>query len=367
MKKSKKAMVKSKIKSKSLFIPSGYKLFLEEVKKRIRSAQLKAASTINRELIELYWSIGKDLAERQEKEGWGTRTIEKFGEDIQKSFPGIEGFSRRNIFRMKAFYVEYQKVPQAVAQLMELPIFNIPWGHNAILLEKIKDVKIRLWYAQKTIENGWSRSSLERAIASHLHKRQGKAITNFKHTLPSPDSDLAEQSLKNPYNFDFLTLGDEAAEKEIEQSLIEHVQQLLLELGDGFAFVGRQYHLEICEEDYYLDMLFYNFKLRCFVVIELKARDFDPRDTGQANFYLSAIDDILKHPDDKPTIGILLYYSRKKQKKVKVEYALRNVKSPLSVSTILVKFLPKQLKGSLPSVKELEQELETIDYGKAKK
>lgn len=338
--------------------PSDYRSFLEEIKERIRKAQLRAAVSINTELIRLYWSIGKDLVERQEKSGWGTKMIAKFGQDIQKSFPGIEGFSRTNLFRMRSLYLAYAIVPQPVGQLPDLLIFHIPWGHNIILLEMLKDTKTRLWYAQKTIENGWSRNVLERWIDSDLHKRQGKAITNFKYTLPKSHSDLAEQSLKNPYSFDFLTLGEEAKEKDIEKSLVNHVQQVLLELGEGFAFVGRQYCLTICGEDHYLDMLFYNFKLRCFIVIELKARDFDPKDTGQANFYLSAVDSLLKRPDDLPSIRILLYYTKNKQKRIKVEYALRNVKSSIAVSTILVKSLPKQLKGSLPSVKELEKELE---------
>ncbi len=345
-------------KSKNL-APLNYKNFLEEVKTRIRNAQVKAALSVNSELIKLYWSIGKDLIERQNKSGWGNNVLDKLSKDLQNDFPGVEGFSRSNLFRMKAFYTAYEKVAQPVRQLDELPFLSIPWGHNIILLQKLKDTELRLWYAHKTIENGWSRNALERWISTGLHKRQGKAITNFKHTLSQPHSDLAEQSLKNPYSFDFLTLGTEAKEREIELNLVAHVQQVLLELGDGFAFIGRQYHIKVCGEDHYLDMLFYNFKLSCFVVIELKARDFDPKDTGQANFYLSAVDSQLKRPEDKPSIGILLYYTEKKQKKIKVEYALRNVKSALAVSTILVKSLPKQLKSSLPSVKELEEELES--------
>ena len=238
MKKPKKVVTSAKLERKNLELPTNYKSFLEEIKKRIRSAQLKAAISVNKELIQLYWSIGKDLVERQEKESWGTKIIERFGKDIQRAFPGIEGFSRTNIFRMRAFYLNYKIVPQAVGQLGDLPIFNIPWGHNAILLEQVKDLSSRIWYAQQTIEKGWSRSALEVTIDSNLYKRQGKAITNFQHTLPSLHSDLAEQPLKNPYSFDFLTLLKNAKEKEIEQGLIDHIQQFLLELGEGFAFVS---------------------------------------------------------------------------------------------------------------------------------
>ena len=223
----------------------------------------------------------------------------------------------------------------------------------------MKDLPSRTWYAQQTIEKGWSRSDLEMAIDSKLHKRQGKAISNFQHTLPPLHSGLAEQTLKNPYSFDFLTLLKDAKEQEIEQGLIDHIQQFLLELGEGFAFVGRQVSLHVEGQDYFIDMLFFHLKLRCYVVVELKAREFKISDTGQINFYLSAVDSLLKHSEDKPTIGILLYYSKKKKhKKITVEYALRNLKSPIGVSTIkakIVKSLPKQLRGSLPSIKKLEE------------
>ena len=239
-------------------------------------------------------------------------------------FPGIEGFSKRNIFRMRAFYLENAIIPQAVGQLEDLPIFRIPWGHNVVLIEKIKDKNQRLWYAQQAIENGWSRSALETCIKSNLFKRQGKAITIFGNVLPTPYSSIAQQTLKDPYLFDFLTLQEEHLEQDVEQGLIDHIQKFLLELGKDFAFVGRQYHLEIDNNDYYLDLLFYHLKLRCYVVIELKNTDFKPEYTGKLNFYLSAVDDLLRHENDNQTIGLLLC---KTKKNLTVEYALQGIKN----------------------------------------
>ncbi|HNA61979.1 MAG TPA: PDDEXK nuclease domain-containing protein [Rhabdochlamydiaceae bacterium] len=367
MGKPKKKLIKIKTSQPSSKIPSSYKPFLDGIKKRIRAVQIKAAVTVNKELIKLYWSIGKDLIGRQKAEGWGSKLIEKFAKDLQLEFPGIEGFSRSNVFYMRSFYLAYEKVQQAAGQFENLPIFNIPWWHNVILFTKLKETRLRLWYAQQAIENGWSRNMLRLWIDSKLHERQGKSLNNFKTTLPQPQSDLAQESLKNTYVFDFLTLAKSAREKEIEEGLVSHIQQFLLELGQGFAFVGRQYQLRVENENYYIDMLFYHVKLRCYVVIELKARDFDPGDAGQINFYLSAVDDLLRHPDDQPTIGILLYYSDRKQKKITIEYALRDVKKPIGVAemkTKIVESLPKQLKGSLPSVKELEHELMTVNIKK---
>lgn len=354
--------MKAKKSISSSAIPKTYRPFLEEIKKRIRTTQLKTALSVNRDLIMLYWSIGKDLVERQKKEGWGSKILEKFAHDIQSEFPGIEGFARSNIFYMKSFYLAYEKVQQPAGQFDNLPIFSIPWWHNVILVTKLKDTKLRLWYAQQAIENGWSRNMLQIWINSKLHERQAKSINNFKTTLPTPQSDLAQDSLKNTYIFDFLTLAKSAREREIEEGLVSHIQQFLLELGQGFAFVGRQYQLNIENQEYYIDLLFYHLKLRCYVVIELKAREFDPGDAGQINFYLSAVDDLLRHPSDKPSIGILLYYSEKKQKKIKIEYALRDFNKPIGVAEMqakIVESLPKQLKGSLPSVQELESELMT--------
>ncbi len=340
-----------------VILPNEYPQLIKELKKKVRSAQVKAHISVNKEMIQLYWEIGKTINQRQKEEKWGAKIIQKIGEDLQKEFPGMEGFSRRNIFRMRAFYVAYEIVPQAVAQLEDFPMFHIPWGHNAVLLEKLKDTKVRLWYAQKTIQNGWSRSVLEMWIASDLYAREGSSITNFKQTLPKLQSDLAEQAIRDPYCLDFLMLTDQAKEREIEQGLMDHLQKFLLELGEGFAFVGRQYPVYVEGDTYYIDLLFFHTKLRCYVVVELKAKDFDPRDIGQINFYLSAVDDTLRHTEDRPTIGMLLC---KTKKNLKVEYAVKNLKHPISVSSydLLMKSLPKNLKLSLPSIEQIEAELE---------
>jgi predicted nuclease of restriction endonuclease-like (RecB) superfamily len=345
----------------SFTTPLNYKSFLEDVKKRIRSAQLKAAMSVNMELIELYWGIGKDLVDRQENEGWGTKLIEKFGKDVQRAFPEIEGFSRSNLFRMRAFYKAYVKVAQAARQIQKgPPIFclQLPWWHNVILIEKIRDLKERLWYAHEAIKHGWSRAMLEMWIESKLFRRQGKAVNNFKKTLPQPQSDLADQTIKDPYCFSFLTLLPDAKERELEQGLIGHIQKLLLELGQGFAFIGRQYPLEVEGVDYKLDLLFYHAKLHCYVVIELKTTEFKPEYAGKIQFYISAIDKTLKSEDDNPTIGLILC---RKRKKLTVEYVLQDVNKPIGVSEYFVKItdsLPKKLKGTLPSIQELEEELE---------
>jgi predicted nuclease of restriction endonuclease-like (RecB) superfamily len=330
---------------------------LADLKRQVQEAQIKAALSVNRELIKLYWQIGRIIYEKQEKSDWGSFLIERIANDLQNEFTGIAGFSRANIFNMRAFYAAYAKVQQVVGLFEEQPLFSIPWGHNVILVTRLKETEQRLWYAQKTIENGWSRSALESWIKADLYNREGKAISNFKHTLPSPHSDIAHQTLKDPYIFDFLTLHDDHVEKDLEMGLVNNVQKLLLELGKGFAFMGRQYHLEVSGKDFYIDLLFYHIKLRCFVVVELKTQEFDPRDAGQLNFYLSVVDEQLRHPDDKPTIGLLLC---KTKDNLIAEYSLRNINKPIGVAdyeTEIIKRLPKELKSSLPSVEEIEVEL----------
>ena len=358
LKSAKKPATQKKTKAAPVSAPKGYSVFLEELKKRIHSAQIKAAIRVNEELIRLYWGIGKDIAERQENDGWGTQVIERLGKDLQSAFPGVKGFSRTNLFRMRAFYLAYEKVPQAVGQLDTLPIFTIPWGHNAILIERLDNTDVRLWYAHKAIENGWSRSMLENWIRSNLHSRQGKAVTNFHAILPKPDSDLANQSTKDPYIFDFLTLSDDAKEKDIEQALVDKVQQFLIELGKGYAFVGRQVPLRMDDADYYIDLLFYNYKLHCFVVVELKNTAFKPEYAGKMGFYLAAVDNCLKEESHNRTIGIILCQYKNT---ITVEYALKYNTSPIGVSsyvTELTEKLPKNLKSSLPTIEEIEAELE---------
>lgn len=346
---------------------SNYATFLEQLKSKVQQAQLKASLAVNSELIQLYWDIGKSIVEKQEQEGWKAQIIEKLCKDLQNAFPGIRGFSRRNIFRMRAFYATYAQVPQAVALLNDLPIAKIPWGHNILLIEKIKDLRERLWYAQQVIENGLSRSALEDWISSKAYKRHGKAVTNFTERLPAPQSYLAQETLKDPYNFDFLTLKAGYQEKDLEQGLIDHVQKLLLELGKGFAFIGRQYHLEVAGDDYYLDLLFYHTKLHCYCIVELKNTDFKPEYAGKLNFYLSAVDDLLKAQGDNPSIGILLCKSKNK---LKVEYALRDINKPIGVSDYLIKTLetlPKKLQSSLPTIQDIEEELMPNKQNAAKK
>lgn len=341
-----------------------YSKFIASLKVKIRSAQIRGAIAVNRELINLYWDIGKEIFERRELDGWGNNALDRISKDLQREFPGIEGFSRRNMFRMKAFYQAYAKVPQLVAQLKELPVFSIPWGHNALILEKVKNTAERLWYAQKTIENGLSRSMLTIWIENDLYYRDGKAITNFKTSMPSVQSDLAQQALKDPYIFDFLTLHKEHLEKELEEGLVKHIQKFLIELGQGFSFVGQQYPIKAGKKDLYIDLLFYHLKLRCYIVVELKAGEFDSRDAGQMSAYLSAVDDHLKLEDDKPTIGIILC---KTKDNVFVEYVLRNFNRPIGVAGFEVKLvekLPKEFKSSLPTVEEIEAELGSLPKGK---
>ena len=344
-----------------------YSKFIKSLKAKIRSAQIKAAVAVNSELVKLYWEIGKEIVEKQEQEGWGSKSLEKVAKDLQNEFPGIEGFSRSNIFRMKAFFIAYEKVAQAVRQLKSLPIFDIPWGHNILIVQKLKNNDERLWYASKTIEHGWSRSMLTIWIENDLYRREGNAITNFKTALPAPQSDLAEQTIKDPYIFNFLTLHKDHLESELEAGLVKHIQKFLIELGQGFSFVGQQYLLKAGEKNLYIDLLFYHLKLRCYIVVELKAGEFDSRDAGQMSAYLSAVDDQLKHTDDKPTIGIILC---KTKDNVFVEYVLRNFNRPIGVAEFEVKVvekLPKELKSSLPTVEEIEAELNVLPEKRRKK
>lgn len=335
-----------------LRLPAGYRRFLDGLKTRIRSAQVKAALSVNRELIVLYWDIGKAIVERQRTEGWGKAVVDHLSNDLQRSFPGVGGFSRENVRRMRAFFLAYADENTIQSQV----VTEIPWGQNQVLIFKVKDPRQRLWYAKKVLEHGWSRAVLVHQIESELYEREGKAVTNFKATLPPLQSDLAEQALKDPYTFDFLTLAGDAREKELERGLVDHVRKFLLELGAGFAFVGQQVHLEVGGDDFYIDLLFYNLKLRCFVVVELKNGPFKPEYAGKMSFYLSAVDDRLRHKDDQVSVGIILCRSKNK---LVAEYALRDSRKPIGVSAFrLTRALPDQLRGTLPTVGELERELQ---------
>jgi predicted nuclease of restriction endonuclease-like (RecB) superfamily len=335
-------------------LPGNYSEILADLKSRVRSAQIKAATSVNREVIALYLDIGRRLA--AQNSGWGTKVVEQLARDLKSAFPELAGFSRTNLFHMKQVYLAWKDADESVQQAVGL----IPWGHHLVLVSKLPDPGVRAWYLRATVENGWSRAILAVQIESGLHERQGKALTNFHRTLPEPISELAQQTLKDPYVFDFLTLGKSARERQLEQGLMDHIQRFLLELGVGFAFVGRQVHLEVSGRDFYIDLLFYHLRLRCFVVVELKAVPFEPEFTGKLNFYLSAVDDTLRHESDGPTIGLLLC---KDNDRLLVEYALRNMGTPMGVAewqTKIVEALPHNLVGSLPSVEDLETELASV-------
>lgn len=329
--------------------PQSYATFVSDLKRKIVEARHRASLSVNRELILLYWTIGRDILARQEREGWGAKVIDRLADDLRQAFPEMTGLSSRNLKYMRALadaWSDGEFVQRIIAQL--------PWGHNVSLLDSIKDHDQRAWYARQAIEHGWTRPVLIHQIESNLFARQGSALTNFSRTLPAAQSELAQQILKDPYTFDFLSLGPEMLERDLERGLIEHLRALILELGKGFAFVGSQYHLEIGGQDYYLDLLFYHLRLRCFVVIELKIEDFKPEFAGKMNFYLSAVDDTLRHPDDKPTIGIILCKGRNE---VIVEYALRDSSKPMGVAQYqLSQALPPQFEEALPTVEEFARE-----------
>lgn len=331
-----------------------YKFLLDELKGKIRGSRFKAALAVNREVIGLYWHIGKKIIERR---NWGSKLIEALSHDLQNAFPETGGFSIRNLHRMRQFadyYPNFEIMPQSVAQL--------PWGHISLLIHKIKDDSVRNWYAEQTVDQGWSRLILERNIHDDLfHCQAIPAVktSNFLARLPSPQSMLAQELLKQPYNFDFLGLHDEAHEREIEHASTEHITRFLLELGKGFAFVGRQVPISLEDSDYFIDMLFYHLKLHAYVVIEFKATKFKPEHAGQLNFYLNLVDDFYKMAEDKPTIGLLLCKSRNK---FEAEYALKGIEKPIGISEYqLTRAIPDSLKLNLPTVEEIEAELNELE------
>ena len=355
--------------------PASYAALLNDLKGRIRTAQVKAALAVNRELIGLYWDIGRTIVERQKVEGWGKSIVNRLGADLQKEFPGESGFSASNLWRMRSFYLAYTdqvtNLAQAVRDLKDanlqqaageidganLPqaVAEIPWGHNIALIEKLKDPAERLWYARQTTEQGWSRAVLAHQIETDLYRRQGRALTNFDRTIPAPDSDLAQQAFKDPYCVGFLPMMAAAREREFEHGLVARIRDFLLELGVGFAFVGQQVHMEVGGQDFYIDLLFYHFRLHCFVVVELKNEAFQPEFVGKMNFYLAAVDDRMRHADDRPSIGLILC---KEHNRVIVEYALKDTTRPIGVARWEMRdSLPEDLKGELPSPAQLEARL----------
>ncbi|MBK6518505.1 MAG: DUF1016 family protein [Polyangiaceae bacterium] len=350
-------------------LPADYAETLVGLKRRILESQRRAAVTVNRELIALYFHIGAILDAR---EAWGEAVIERLAYDLKQALPKLEGFSARNLWRMRAFYRAWARpevLPQAVAEPRRKPrgpaaekklpqaVAELPWGQNLLLLEKLKVHEERLWYAHAAHTGGWSRAALADQIAKKAHLRKGKTPSNFAHALPADAASLAQETLKDPYIFDFLTCGEDAHERVLERELLAHVRAFLLELGAGFALLGSQVKLNVGGADYFLDLLFYHVKLHCYVVVELKAGAFQPEHAGKLNFYLSAVDDLLKSPEDKPSIGLLLCKSKDH---FVVEYALRDVNKPIGVAhweTQIVASLPKELQGALPTVEEIEAEL----------
>lgn len=371
-------------------LPQGFSKLLGEVKLRIQFAQTRAMAAVNSELVRLYWDIGRLIDERQLHEGWGAAVIPRLAAELRNELPEIKGFSERNIDRMIAFFRAYptpsqfspqvvaklsppKKAPESAAQLSvitkspqpvaksesESLLWQIPWGHHVWLMEKVKDLSARLWYMQQTLANGWSRNVLTLMIDTQVHRRSGKAVTNFEQSLPSPQSDLARDALKDPYIFDFLTLTEPFQERELETKLIEHVEKFLLELGQGFSFVGRQYRLSVSDEDYSVDLLFYHLRLRAFIVIDLKARPFKPEYAGKLNFYCNVVNDKLRHPDDQPTIGLILCQTKDN---VLAEYALSGIDKPIGVSSYeLTRALPESLQSALPTVEQIEAEMTATD------
>ncbi|HUY93626.1 MAG TPA: PDDEXK nuclease domain-containing protein [Pirellulales bacterium] len=353
-------------------IPAGFPNLLKEIKSRIQQAQTRAILAANTELVRLYWDIGRLIDQRQRQYGWGAAVIPRLALELRNELPEVKGFSERNIGRMIAFYREYPtpseflpqpaaklrastKVPQVAAELPESILWSMPWFHHVVLMEKVKDHAARFWYMQQTLANGWSRNVLLLMIKSETHRRQGKAVTNFERLLPAPQSDLVQQALKDPYIFDFLTLQEPFHERELELNLLRQLERFLLELGQGFAFVGRQLHVEVGASDFYIDLLFYHLTLRCFVVIDLKKGEFKPEYAGKMNFYLSVVDDQMRHESDQPSIGLILCQDRNH---IIAEYTLRGVSKPIGVSEYeLTRALPPSLQSALPTVEEIEAEL----------
>lgn len=337
--------------SSLISVDKTYRNFLSELKVKVQQSQLKAVIAANMALVEFYWDLGKEIVRLEDTNHWGGKLIEQLAVDLRLEFSEVRGFSRRNLYAIRQWYLffsaHFKFVPQSVAQL--------PWGHQRLIVSKIKDIDIALIYANACLVNSWSRDTLEANIQSNFHLRIGNKQTNFEDTLPTIQSDLAIQTIKNPYFFDFIEVENERSEREIEKELVKHISEFIIELGKGFAFVGKQYNIVVNGNDYYIDLLFYHLILRCYVVFELKAGKFKPEYAGKLNFYISAVDSQLKHESDKPTIGIILC---RLNDSIEVEYALRDINKPIGVSNFeLQKAIPENLKNSLPTIEEIEEEL----------
>lgn len=353
--------------SKLIKIDKEYKQWISELSERFRISQLRASVKVNSEMLRFYWLLGKDIVELKAESKWGDKILQNISLDLQDKLPGVKGMSETNIDYMKRFYILYSQLnvisPQVVGennksispQLVD-DLFSIPWGHHRFIIDKCYDNPEKAYfYVQKTIQNNWSRSVLLNFLDTDLYERQGKAISNFKNALPSLQSDLAQEMTKDPYNFDFLALTEEYKEKELKEALVKNVTKFLLELGTGFAFVGREYRLQIGKTEKFLDMLFYNLNLRCYVVIEIKTTEFDSGNIGQLGTYVAAVNHILKQPEDNPTIGLLVC---KTKDNVLAQYALESSRQPIGISEFeLTKLYPADFKGTLPSIEEIENEL----------
>jgi predicted nuclease of restriction endonuclease-like (RecB) superfamily len=368
---------------------SEYRQWLTDLKSKIRQSQIKASIRVNEELLRLYWSMGQDFVVRQMETTWGSKFFDKLSKDLHSEFPNMKGFSRRNLYRIKQFYLFYTQddlirqqvtgvivpqlvaqlqtadnkkntiMPQVVAQLEIHPIFQIPWGHHTEIFARCETVQDALFYVRQTIENGWSRSTLIKYITSELHTKQGKAITNFSRLLPEVHSDLAKDITKNPYSFDFLTLADDHKERELETGLTENITKTLLELGKGFSFVGRQVAVQAGSKELFIDMLFYHLKLRCYVVVELKACEFEPAFTGQLGAYVSAVNHQMRGEFDNPTLGLLIC---KTQDNVLAQYSLESSSHPIGISAYeFSNLIPENYKSELPTIEEIEEELKDIE------
>lgn len=330
-------------------LPSDYPHWLTSLKQRIQATQQRAVLAVNRELVMLYWHIGHDILARQQAQGWGAKVVARLAVDLTAAFPDMKGFSRRNLLYMRSFAEEWPD-----AEFVQQAVALLPWGQNLLLLTKLKTRDERVWYARQAIEHGWSRNVMWHHISTRLQQRSGQAVTNFDQRLPSPDSELAQQTLKDPYLFDFLGVSEAAMEREIESAMVRHVTKLLMELGEGFAFAGRQVHVEVDGEDFYIDLLFYNYRLHRFLVVELKGGAFKPEHAGQLNFYVTLVDEKIKSDEDKPTLGLLLC---QQNRKVVAEYALRGMTQPIGVAEYKLQ-LPDDLAQYLPSIAQIEAELQ---------
>ena len=349
-------------------LPVGYHAFLAEVKARIVGARTRALLAVNSELIQLYWEIGHEILERQGREGWGAKIIDRLASDLRREFPDMTGLSRSNLKYMRAFAEAWPPEEDGRA-IGQRPVGQLPWGQNIALLTKLDDRDARLWYAHEAIKHGWSRNVLQAQIMSDLRGRQGGALTSFEHALPESDSELVRDAIKDPYNFEFLGLAERAKERELEQALLNDVQSFLMEMGRGFALVGRQFPLgsstrrQARTDEFFVDLLFYNYLLRRFVVIDLKVEDFKPEFTGKMSFYLTAVDELERQPGDEPSIGLVLCPGRSK---TVTEWALRGIDSPVAIAryttgeVTLTQTPPPEMKPALPDLPALASELSDI-------